>query len=118
MGLSLGSTHNCSIFANVYQCLRFSCTHSIICTYIWWYHRDEYDWNFWLPSAKNGAAPEWYAQEAESSASVPGAILNYSFVTHENSMPVARPFIHWQHHGSRMRPHVHMTNGASRRITH
>ena len=81
--------------------------------YLWHYHRDEYAWSFWIPNARAG--PEWAKREANASAAVGGASTDiFSLVNANNSVPIARPFIHWHHHGARMRPDVHMVIGASR----
>jgi hypothetical protein len=82
-----------------------------MCTYLWWFRREQYAWSFWLPDG--GPTEEWYERVRTGSAKHKGAYDgDYHFVTTETAMPISRPFIHWRHHSARSGADVHMKAGA------
>lgn len=91
-------THICktadsTYFDGVFQ--NFSAAHeysqfSIFCNYLWYFHRDEYEWRFmedppgWIGSGHPGVFI--------------GQTNNYSHVNVNNTKPVVKVFIHFNYH--------------------
>jgi len=82
-----------------------------MCTYIWWFHREEYSWHHWLPDG--GPNAKWYKSIQEGNAKLQFAYAGdwSAVVTEASAFPVARPFIHWRHHSWKACADVHMALG-------
>ena len=77
-------------FIEVYKGLyRFGvyCHYSIMCNYIWHFHRDKYDMRH----------QNYYRFEGDWNASRQGEISDYSFLTKENTKPVVRASTHYSY---------------------
>lgn len=60
---------------------------NIICTYLWYFHREEYEWRYW----KTGPG--------SVHTDLPESIQDFSFLNQENTRPLVRSAIHYKHHG-------------------
>ena len=83
--------HNVSFvraYTKVWSQRRFICHFTILCNYLWQFHRDDYDFHFqnprmWLPGWENNTTPE--------------ETTDFSFLNEENKILIARVSIHGAH---------------------
>ncbi len=59
---------------------------NIMCTYLWYFHREEYEWRYWKTSA------------GEVILDQPEAIRDMTFLSPESTRPWARSMVHYRHH--------------------
>jgi hypothetical protein len=59
---------------------------NIMCTYLWYFHREDYEWRYWKTSA------------GQVHLDMPEAIRDLTFLSEENTRPCPRSMIHWRHH--------------------
>ena len=63
---------------------------NIMCNYLWYFHREEYEWRFWEDP------PGWVAAGNPNTSE--GQSKNYSHVSFINTRPIIKAFIHYGHH--------------------
>ena len=74
---------------------------NIFCNYLWYFHRDEYEWRFLED-------PPGWVKNGHPGVFV-GQTNNYSHVNENNTKPVAKVFIHFNYHRDEFRS-LHQNN--------